>query len=83
MYAGRDEADEKDDIVFYAMNAFWKPLEMQLPGLPQNMKWKVCINTSVEYEDGKNIEEETEFHFGSKLKIPPRSAVVLVGEEEA
>ena len=80
MYAGRNQEDTKDDIVFYCMNAYWEPLDMQLPDLPNGMVWKVCVNTFVEYEDGKDIGKETEFHYGIKLKIPPRTVVVLVAE---
>ena len=35
MYAGRNEEGTKDDIVFYGMNAYWDPLDMQLPNLPE------------------------------------------------
>lgn len=80
MYAGRDEADTKDDIVFYGMNAYWEPLDMQLPKLPDGMQWKICVNTSVEYEDGKEIEAAAEFYYDSKLKVLPRSVVVLEAE---
>ena len=81
MYAGRNEEDTEDDIVFYGMNAYWKPLEIQLPSLPDNLRWRVLVNTFVDYEDGKDIEGETEFQYGSRLKVPPRTAVVLVAEE--
>ena len=80
MYAGRDEKDTKDDIVFYGMNAYWNPLDMQLPNLPEGMRWKVCVNTYVEYADGKDIEAQTHFQYDSRLQIPPRTAVVLVAE---
>lgn len=80
MYAGRNKEDTKDDIVFYGMNAYWNPLDMQLPSLPEGMRWRVCVNTFVAYEDGKDIEAETEFDFGSKIKIPPRTVVVLAAE---
>ena len=80
MYAGRNEEDTKDDIVFYGMNAYWTPLDMQLPSLPDGVHWKICVNTFVEYADGKDIGAETEFHYGSRLKIPPRSVIVLVAE---
>ena len=80
MYAGRNKEDTRDDIVFYGMNAYWEPLDMQLPNLPGGMKWKVCVNTNVEYKDGKDIGQETEFHYGIKLKIPPRTVVVLTAE---
>ena len=31
-------------------------LDMQLPKLPENMRWKICVNTSEKYEDGKEME---------------------------
>lgn len=80
MYAGRDEEDTRDDIIFYAMNAYWEPVNMQLPGLPNDMKWKVCANTFVKYEDGQDIEALTEFHYKSTLNIPPRTVIILIAE---
>lgn len=83
MYAGRDENDVKDDIVFYGMNAYWEPLNMQLPDIPNNMLWKVRVNTSVEYEDGKDVEPMTELHNGNNIMIPPRTVVILTVEERS
>lgn len=80
MYAGRNESDTQDDIVFYCMNAYWEPLEMQLPDLPNNMRWKVCVNTFVWYEDEKDMELLTEFDYGYKVKILPRTVVILKAE---
>ncbi|MCM1135994.1 MAG: alpha-amylase family glycosyl hydrolase [Clostridium sp.] len=82
MYAGRSEDDTKDDIVFYGMNAYWEPLYMQLPDLPDGLKWKICVNTFVEYEDGKDFEALTEFNYGKSLKIPPRTVIVLTAEDK-
>ncbi len=79
MYAGRDEADTKDDIVFYAMNAYWEPLEMQLPELPNGLKWKICVNT---FAEGDSAENQEESGYVSKIKIQPRTVVVLTGERE-
>ena len=80
MYAGRDEDDTRDDVVFYCMNAYWEPLIMQLPELPNGLQWKVCVNTAVEYEDGKNMENYTEFFYKKSLNVPPRTVIVLVAE---
>lgn len=80
MYAGRDENDKDDDIIFYGMNAYWEPLTMHLPDLPYSMRWKVCVNTFVEYEDGKDIGQKTEFRDRNTLIIPPRTVVVLEAE---
>ena len=81
MYAGRDEKDIRDDIVFYCMNAYWETLIMQLPELPMGMQWKVCVNTFLPYEDGKNVEEQTEFYYKKTLKVPPRTVIILTAEE--
>ena len=81
MYAGRDEADTKDEIVFYAMNAFWEPLRLQLPDLPDGLQWRVCVNTSVEFEDGKNMDEFTQFQEKKLLTIPPRTVIILETEK--
>ena len=81
MYAGRDENDIRDDIVFYCMNAYWETLIMQLPELPMGMQWKVCVNTFLPYEDGKNVEEQTEFYYEKSLKVPPRTVIILTAEE--
>ena len=80
MYAGRDEKDTHDDIIFYCMNAYWEPLIMQLPELPAGLQWKVVVNTNCEYYDGKNFEAETEFYYKKTVKVPPRTVVVLEAE---
>ena len=80
MYAGRDEQDVRDDVIFYGMNAYWEPLIMQLPELSNGLEWKVCVNTSIDYEDGKDLESLTEFYYKRSIHMPPRSVVVLVAE---
>lgn len=80
MYAGRNREDTGDDIVFYSMNAYWEPLIMQLPELPDGRQWKICVNTSVEYADGLDVEALTEFYYKKTLRIPPRTVIILVAE---
>ena len=52
MYAGRNADDTDDDMIFYGMNAYWEPLEMRLPSLPESYHWKLVVNTFCEYQDG-------------------------------
>ena len=80
MYAGRDEEDTRDDIIFYGMNAYWEPLNMQLPELPQGRKWKVRVNTSVPYIDGQDPEQAMESAHNNNLRIEPRTVVILTAE---
>ena len=54
---------------------------MQLPDLPEGLQWKVCVNTSVEYEDGKDMEKFTDFRERHLINIPPRTVVVLEAEK--
>lgn len=79
MYAGRDDADTRDDIIFYGMNAYWETLVMQLPELPNNLQWKICVNTNIEYEDGKMWRHRPSFII-KNIEVPPRSVVILVAE---
>lgn len=81
MYAGRDEEDTRDDIIFYGMNAYWEPVNMQLPELPGGMKWKMCVNTFVAYEDGMDLNRFMDLEHNSNLRIPPRTAVILKAEQ--
>ena len=81
MYAGRDEADTRDDIVFYGMNAYWEPVNMQLPELPGGMRWKMCVNTFIDYEDGQDLNRFMDLEHNSNLRIPPRTVIILKAEQ--
>lgn len=80
MYAGRNEEDTEDDIVFYCMNAYWEPLVMQLPVLPNGKHWHVDINTNAEYFDGEDFTAKTEFLGVNTIRVPARTTIILVAE---
>lgn len=80
MYAGRNEEDTEDDIVFYCMNAYWEPLVMQLPVLPNGKHWHVDTNTNAEYFDGEDFTEKTELLGVNTIRVPARTTVILVAE---
>ncbi len=80
MFAGRDEADTRDDVIFYGMNAYWEPINMQLPELPCGKKWKVCVNTAVPYADGQSPEQFMNNTQNTNLRIEPRTVVILTAE---
>ena len=80
MYAGRNEEDTEDDIVFYCMNAYWEPLVMQLPVLPNGKHWHVDINTNAEYFDGEDFTEKTELLGVNTIRVPARTTIILVAE---
>lgn len=80
MYAGRNEEDTEDDIVFYCMNAYWVPLVMQLPVLPNGKHWHVDTNTNAEYFDGEDFTAKTELLGVNTIRVPARTTIILVAE---
>ena len=80
MYAGRNEEDTEDDIVFYCMNAYLEPLVMQLPVLPNGKHWHVDTNTNAEYFDGEDFTEKTELLGVNTIRVPARTTIILVAE---
>ena len=82
MYAGRNEEDTEDDIVFYCMNAYWEPLVMQLPVLPNGKHWHVDTNTNAEYFDGEDFTAKTELLGVNTIRVPARTTIILVAEKQ-
>lgn len=80
MYAGRNEEDTEDDIVFYCMNAYWEPLVMQIPVLPNGKHWHVDTNTNAEYFDGEDFTAKTELLGVNTIRVPARTTIILVAE---
>lgn len=80
MYAGMNEEDTEDDIVFYCMNAYWEPLVMQLPVLPNGKHWHVDTNTNAEYFDGEDFTAKTELLGVNTIRVPARTTIILVAE---
>lgn len=80
MYAGRNEEGTEDDIVFYCMNAYWEPLVMQLPVLPNGKHWHVDTNTNAEYFDREDFTAKTELLGVNTIRVPARTTIILVAE---
>ena len=80
MFAGRNEEDTEDDIVFYCINAYWQPLVIQLPVLPNGLHWIVDVNTYCKYKDGEDVGSMTEILGVNTIRVPERTAIILVAE---
>ncbi|MCL2741090.1 MAG: alpha-amylase family glycosyl hydrolase [Oscillospiraceae bacterium] len=65
MFAGKDD-DNRDDVVFIAMNMHWEERTMELPALPKEYKWEIYTDTH------KSINKVS-----NKLMINPRSIIIL------
>ena len=81
MYAGRNEADTEDDMVFYCMNSYWEPLAIQLPPLPDGNRWFIDINTNCQYSDGEDFAAQTEVLGENSFRIPARTTIIFVARK--
>lgn len=72
MFAGRME-NEKEDIVYLAVNVYWEHVSIELPRLPEGKYWQVCVNTALEGED---CMRETRIR--TEFVMAPRSVAVFI-----
>ena len=79
-FAGRNEKDTQDDIIFFCMNSYWEPLTLQLPCLTNGMVRKVVVNTNCEYKDGRDFDALTEKFGPNTIRVPARSTIIFVAE---
>ena len=69
LFAGQAEG-EAPQIVYAASNAYWKPLEVELPELPRNLVWEQLADT---WEAGQSAVDVP----GGRFSIGPRSVKVF------
>ena len=81
MFAGRNSADDKDDIIYIAINAYWEKQYMTLPDVPKGLEWRMAVNTALpEGSDFvQSIDEMTKV--GAKIELEPRSVMILCSIE--
>lgn len=77
MFAGRNAADNGDDIIFIAINAYWEQQQMVLPDLPKGLEWRMAVNTALP-EEKDFIESINEMpQVGTRIDLEPRSVIIL------
>ena len=80
MYAGYDEATQKDDIVYMAVNPYWESTHIYLPPLPKGLKWRLAVDTA-DYTNGKFFYEESKMRkAGSDFLLGSRSVAIFVAK---
>lgn len=73
-----DDGTKVVDQSFYIMfNAFWEPIEYTLPPMKYSKRWVKVLDTAFE-----KIERSEEFEAEQKVKVGPRSIVVLMATEK-
>ncbi len=71
MFAGWDDGD---DVVYLGVNAFWEPVKLELPVLPEGVCWMPVVDTyrgAGSIITGEEILEQREYVCG------PRSVVIF------
>ena len=78
MYAGRNNANTEDEVIYLAINAHWERAEVYLPKLPHNEFWLQIVNTSLPMSENF-VEDISEAKIlDSFLIMEPRSVVLLL-----
>ena len=72
MFTGQEQGSGPQ-FIYVASNAYWEELEVTLPELPISMCWKVVVDTWEESQKPYAL-------FGDRIKIRPRSVMVVLGE---
>jgi len=74
------EGFEPDDYIYVIMNAYWETLTFDLPPLPDNMTWRVVVNTMMPSpDDSFSAGREPTLKDQSLIMAGDRSTIVLVG----
>lgn len=77
LFAGKGQ-DGREDLVYLGINAFWEPVQMNLPRLPENRCWIPMADTAREKE--AVIEREELLDQGVYV-MHPRSVCVFTVKE--
>ena len=77
MFAGHDEKQDLEDIVYLAVNPYWESILIHLPKLPKPLQWHLAVDTSLSDTSGCTFEKEQMSHVGNDYLIGARTVVVL------
>lgn len=78
MFAGYDNEQNREDIVYLAVNPYWESICIHLPKLPDWLQWSLAVDTALSDTSGYTFEPEQMHHVGNDYLIGARSVVVLV-----
>lgn len=77
MFAGHDEKQDFEDIVYLAVNPYWESILIHLPKLPEPLQWHLAVDTSLSDTGGCTFEKEQMSHVGNDYLIGARTVIVL------
>lgn len=78
LFAGYDEENRREDLVYVAVNTHWHAAQLTLPDLPEDYCWKIAVNTG---DPKQQTFMRDEMPTAEKtLLLGERSVIVFVGE---
>ena len=77
LFAGYDEAAQREDLVYIAVNAHWEAAHLTLPALPERYQWHIAVNTGDARQ--QTFPEGSMPLAGEHLLLGERSVIVLTG----
>nr|WP_312289612.1 glycogen debranching protein GlgX [Clostridium chromiireducens] len=79
MFAGWNKATTADDIIYIAINSYWKKITMRLPDLPINLEWRIAVNTAMPSGEDFIHSVNEMLRVGNNIELDSRSVVILIG----
>lgn len=81
MYAGaKKDAPSVDEIVYFGVNAYWEKVNVELPEIPSNYRWKLYVNTG-NSADNVIVENKNVFLNDRRITMEGRSVIAAVAEK--
>ncbi|MGN1015125.1 MAG: glycogen debranching protein GlgX [Butyricicoccus sp.] len=79
-FAGRNEADTEDDIIYIAINAHWEGHTIHMPDLPEDMTWYLAVDTyNAPPYDCYDVDAMPKI-FNGEFYMQPRSVVIALAK---
>ena len=78
LFAGYDEEEGREDLIYVAANAYWYPANLTLPELPEQYCWKIAVNTGDPKQQTFTVDQMPAAE--KNIVLGERSVIVFVGE---
>ncbi|MBQ7840009.1 MAG: glycogen debranching enzyme [Lachnospiraceae bacterium] len=79
-FAGYDRRQSRDDLVYIAINTYWKEVPITLPPLSLQGRWYLTVDTWGDDQGRYCYPEGQEIRINSEFVMKPRSVAVFVGK---
>lgn len=80
-FAGYDKEKGQDDLIYIAVNPYWKDVRITLPNLSPNDVWYLSVNTYGDEQGRYCYQEGQEVRIDYEFIMRPRSVAVFTGKE--